>query len=260
MNVYTLITGASGVFGGEFARYLARRGENLLLTGRNAQKLGALKKELDAYSTGDIEIFAADLNAEAGRKSLFAFARGRSMVFGKLINVAGADVQKAFKAYTPEKIVFQTRINFEAAVAVTHEALSMRTENFGVLTVSSLCGTSPMPYFALYSATKGALINFFTALRYEYKDVKFTVLAPGSIPTRDDVKEDIRLQGLTGMFSSKTPLYVVKRGIRGLEKNKRLVIPGLYNKLVYFFGKITPEGIKCRVIAKKFSIKTKDAF
>ena len=83
---------------------------------------------------------------------------------------------------------------------------------------------------------------------------------PGSVPTRDDIKRDIKLQGLTGKLSSKPVDFVVKKALKGLEKNKQRVIPGAFNKFIYFIEKIIPISIQCRYIAKKWSKKEKDNF
>ena len=123
-----------------------------------------------------------------------------------------------------------------------------------------MSGSTPMPYFAIYSATKSALINFYTSLRYEVKDAKITVLAPGGIPTREDVIKDIKRQGCSGKLSSKPAEFVVKKALKGLDKNKRLVIPGAFNKFVYGIEKIAPLGLRCRFVAKKWKNKEKDAF
>ena len=257
---YTLITGASGVLGGKFAETLSET-DDLLLTGRNEERLLKLKERLDGKKTGrDVLVFAADLTDAESVKALFRFADEKGITFGGVINVAGADIRKGFEDYTPEKAVFQTRINFEAAVSVTHGAIVRRAEKIKILAVSSMCGVMPMPYFAVYSATKAALINFFTALRYEIKDAKTTVLIAGSIPTREDVKEDIRSQGVSGRLSAKSPEYVAKKAIKALDRNKRKIIVGLYNKFNYYFQKIIPAPIKCRVMGNRWKKRPKDAF
>ena len=148
-------------------------------------------------------------------------------------------------------------MNFESALYLTNFALNNIAENLKIFVVSSMCGLLPMPYFAEYSATKSALINFFTALRYETdkKKVKITILMPGSIPTRPDIIEDIKKQGLTGKLSAKSPSYVVEKGLKALYKNKLKCIPGFYNKCVAFLNKITPLKIKTIIIKRKFSKK-----
>lgn len=257
---YTLITGACGGLGKEFCRQLIES-DDLLLTGRSEEKLLKLKQELNEINPQrKIEIFKADLTSEKEREKLFSFADEKGMTFSGYIGVAGADIQKEFLKYTPEKIVFQTRLNFEANIAVCHEVLRRRAEKLKILTVSSMSGSTPMPYFAIYSATKAALINFYTSLRYEVKNAKITILAPGGIPTREDVIKDIERQGVTGKLSSKHAKFVVKKALKGLEKNKRLVIPGAFNKFVYVIEKIAPMSVKCRFVAKKWKRKEKDAF
>lgn len=259
---YALITGACGGLGKAFCKELYKNGENLFLVGRSEDRLRALKEELSEFKKGEVIYFAADLTSLNDRKELYGFIAEKGLKFSSLYNVAGVDIQKPFADYTEEKIVFQTRVNLEATLSVTRFALENRAENFKILTVSSMSGTLPMPYFAIYSATKAALINFFTALRYEYKGkgVKITVLAPGGIPTRPDIIEDIKIQGVTGRLSSKPAEFVVKKAIKGLNKNKRLVIPGAFNKFVYFLEKFAPVPIKCGYVAKKWSGKSKDAF
>ncbi|MDD7166378.1 MAG: SDR family NAD(P)-dependent oxidoreductase [Clostridia bacterium] len=257
---YTLITGACGGLGKEFCRQLLKS-DDLFLTGRSEQKLLLLKEELlKSEPDRKIETFAADLTSAEDRKKLFDYADENGIKFSGYIGVAGADIQKEFLKYTPEKVVFQVRLNFEASVAVCHAVLKRRAENLKILSVSSMSGSTPMPFFAIYSATKSALINFYTALRYEVNDAKITVLAPGGIPTRDDVKRDIEIQGWTGKLSAKPAEFVVKKALKGLEKNKRLVIPGFFNKFVYGLEKIVPMSVKCRFVAKKWKNKEKDAF
>ncbi len=260
---YSLVLGASGVIGQSFATSLAKKGENLFLSGRNIDKLNLLKdKILEMNGKIDVKVCASDLaNGESVQNLIYSFNKLNAKISG-LYYVSGIDTQKAFIEYDYNKIINQTRVNFESAISLTNFALKNKGESLKILIVSSMCGILPMPYFALYSATKSALINFFTALRYENdcKNVKITILAPGSVPTRPDVISDIKKQGLVGKLSSKTPEFVVKKGLKALDKNKRICIPGFYNKSVAFLSGITPNFIKFRIIKSKFSKKSKDAF
>lgn len=260
---YVIITGATGGLGLEFSRQLAKANSNLILTGRSLEKLNNLKSDLLKENLGiDVQIFPADLSKEMDVESLFSFIKEGGFEISRLINVAGVDTQMPVKDYTLEKLLFQINVNFTATVLLTKLVLDLNSPSLEVLTVSSMCGITPMPYFSLYSATKSALINFFDGLRYEYKgkDVYFTTLLPGSVPTRPDIVEDIKKQGLTGKLSSKSPEFVVKTGLNALKKHKKRCIPGVYNKIVYFFSKITPYSIQAKIIAKKFSKKQKDHF
>ena len=92
------------------------------------------------------------------------------------------------------------------------------------------------------------------------KDAKITTLIPGGIPTRPDIINDIKVQGVTGKLSSKPASFVVRKALKALDKNKRKVIPGAFNKFVYCLEKVTPLSIRLKFISRKWGNKEKDAF
>lgn len=258
---YALVTGATGVLGTSFCRELAQRGFNLYLTGRSPDKLSALVNELvEKYPSVGFRIFAADLTKEEDRRALFSDASGYS--FDLLVNVAGADIQKPFLKYDEEKIIFQNRINFEAAVSLCNFALKHRAGKLKIINICSVCGLQPMPNFALYSACKSALIDFSVALAVETKreNVKVTAIIPGSIYTRQDVKAYIERMGFWAKMAAKSPEYVVKKSLKASEKGRRRKIVGTLNKLIIIFSKFVPEPIKLKYIAKSRKNLEKDVF
>ena len=119
-----------------------------------------------------------------------------------------------------------------------------------------------MPYFAIYSATKCALTSFSQALRVEMreKNVAVTAVLPGAMPTREDIKEQIKGQGLWGKLAVKTPEAVAEASLNAVRKNKRKVIVGFWNKMMRIFTCWIPASLRLRFIAKRWSKITKDAF
>lgn len=258
----TLITGATGGIGRAFA-FACARGGDLFLTGRSEQKLAALRAELAERFPGcTVACFACDLTDAADRARLFAAVKAGGWRIFRLCNVAGADIQKAFCRYTQEKIAFQCRINFEAALCVTRFALENRVGTLEIVTVGSISGVYPMPYFAVYSAAKGALESFFTSLREEVRGqrVNVTTVEPGGVYTRPDVCRMIEGQGLWGKLSAKTPEYVAAKSLRAVRKNKRVCLPGFWNKVVAVLPRILPRALRTRFIARRWSKLEKDAF
>ena len=120
-KTYALITGATGGLGKAFAFLLAKRGDALFLTGRSEEKLAALKAELTSAFEVDVQTFAADLTSETDRAALMQSVGEKRLHL--LVNAAGADIQKGFEAYTQEKLTFQCRANFEAAVSLCRFAI-----------------------------------------------------------------------------------------------------------------------------------------
>lgn len=258
----TFISGATGGIGKAFCTLTAKNGDNLFLTGRSQEKLAELATHLRQEYNANVDYFACDLTNESSRNDLIAYADSKGYTFSKIINVAGVDIQKPFIDYTESKVLFQTRVNVEATICLTHALLSRRAEQVEIITISSMSGATPMPYFALYSATKAMLINFFTALRYEFskKQIKITIVMPGGVPTRPDLIEEIKKQGIWGKLSAKPALFVAEKALKAVKKNKAKCIPGFFNKFLYWATKLAPKCIVLKFIARRWKKTSKDAF
>lgn len=259
---YTMISGATGGLGRAFADACAGRGA-LFLTGRSEEKLLQLKKDLtEKYHDLKVDCYACDLSDEASRESMFGYIQRKGYRFSGLMNVAGIDTQKAFEKYTQHKIVQQCRVNFEGALSLTHFVLQNRADELEIVTISSISGVYPMPYFAEYSATKCALTSFFSSLRLEWKgrNVRITVVEPGGIYTRPDICENIKGQGLWGRLSAKKPGYIAKKSLAAVKRNRRLIRPGFWNKFIAVVPRILPLQVRMRFIAARWSKIEKDAF
>ncbi len=260
--MYTLITGATGGLGRAFVRLLASRGEALYLTGRSEERLAALAEE--ARSLGaDVSYYPCDLASAESRAAFFAHADLGGARFSRLVYVAGADTQMAFERYDEARLVFQTRVNFEGAVSFCRAFLA-RTPLDGsseLLCVGSVSGCRPMPYFALYSATKKALEQFLAGLRHELKGrAKVTCVLPGGMPTRPDIEENIRTHGLFGRLSAMSPDKVAAIALKAVKKNRRRVIPGFWNRTIQFVSALAPAPVRMRIIARMWGRTEKDHF
>ena len=263
MKNYAMVTGATGGLGKAFANVLAERGDHLILTGRSAEKLTVLKAGLqEKYPNIDVQIYAADLANEGSRCAMMAKIKEDGLRISLLANVAGADIQKGLVDYTQEKIAFQCRVNFEAAVSLCRFAIEQKAERLEIINLSSVSGIYPMPYFAIYSATKGALTSFSQSLRAEMKgkNVAVTAILPGAMPTRDDIKEQIKGQGLWGKLAAKSPESVARASLKAVRKNKRKVIVGFWNKMMRIGTCWLPTAWRLKFIANRWSKISKDAF
>ena len=260
---YALVTGATGGLGKAFVKELAKTGYALLLTGRSEEKLLALQEELKKeYPDLETHSYPADLADENSRGEMMRKIADEGIKISLLANVAGADVQKGLTEYTQEKIAFQCRVNFEAAVALCRFAIAQKAARLEIVNVSSVSGIYPMPYFAIYSATKGALTSFSQSLRAEMQgqNVAVTAILPGAMPTREDIKAQIKGQGLWGKLAAKTPQEVAKASLKAVKKNKRKVIVGFWNKMMRAGTCWLPTSLRLKFIAHRWSKISKDAF
>ena len=258
-----LISGATGGLGKAFVRILAQEGYDLFLTGRSEEKLKTLQRETNVdFPNVKIDFCPADLSNEGSRYALNEEIRRKNIRLSLLVNAAGADIQKGLSEYSQEKISFQCRVNFEAAVSLCRFAIENKAERLKIVNISSVSGLYPMPYFAIYSATKGALTSFSLSLREEMrgKNVFVTAVLPGAMPTRADVQEQIKGQGLWGKLAAKSPEWVARQALKAVEKNKSKVIPGIWNKVMRVSTVWLPASWRLKFIAQRWSKISKDAF
>ena len=258
---YALVSGATGVLGKEFCFQLAKQGKNLFLTGRNEDKLIALKNSLTAeYPAINAVFCACDLSCDGQVKNLLSVAS--NYTFDTLINAAGADIQKPFDEYSVDKVIFQIRATFESSAVLTSFVLGHRAESLKILNISSVCALRPMPYFALYAASKSAQNYLSVALSHELKreGVTVTSVLPGSIRTREDIKEYIDSLGYFARRAAKSPQWVVQKSLKALNRGRRKVILGAANKFLAFILLFVPKSLQYKFIARKWRKTRKDAF
>lgn len=179
-----LITGASSGLGAEFARQLAPQADVLVLVARRAEALEEVKQSLSGQRAR-ILCCVADLAADSGREAVLAFLDANGVKPSLLINNAGMGDYGTFASSTAEKTRTQIELNITALTMLTHALLPRLEKPGGVLNVSSLAGTLPMPDLAVYAASKAYVTSFSEALAVELapQNITVTCACPGPTPT-----------------------------------------------------------------------------
>lgn len=251
--VYTLITGATGGLGQAFCNQLVSS-KNLILSGTSTEKLEKLKDRLlEKFPSANIEVFACDLSNEEDRKNLLNFIFKNNFKIEMLINNAGYITEGSIEHADTETLLKCIRVNCEGTIHITKGIIDNRDieKTLRIINIASMAGNYPMPYMAIYAATKSLIINFMTALRAEYKkkNIKVLNVEPGAIATSEDMKQAIKAQGLKGKLSSVSPDKIAKNSIKKSLKNKKRYIPGFFNKLTIFASNLLPTTIKIKYIS-----------
>ena len=242
-----MVTGASAGLGAEFARLCAARGEALVLVARRRDRLEALAAEL-----GGAEIVAMDLAASGASARLLAEIEQRRLHVECLINNAGFGLVGRFAALPLARLREMIDLNIGALTELAHFVLPGMIERRSgrILNVASTAAFQAGPGFAVYFASKAFVLSFTEALHQELKGkgIKVSALCPG--PTATEFGEVAGYRSNVPDFVSADARSVCEAGLRGLERNQAVIVPGLFNKVTAQSSRFLPRAVIRRVVAR----------
>lgn len=252
MNNTALITGASSGIGEELARIHAAAGDNLIIVARSADKLNALKEELEQSHNIKVTIIAKDLGLPDAAKEVYNEVKQAGIEVDYLINNAGFGGLGKFHEREWEKDLAMINLNIIALTALTRFFLPdfVKRNSGKILNVSSTASLIPGPLQAVYYATKAYVTSFSNAIAEELHDTNITVTAllPGATETNfGSVSGMDKTDVFKNTASAKS---VAKDGYEGMMEGKLNVISGLgfANKLMMSLVPLVPKKIVLRQI------------
>jgi short-subunit dehydrogenase len=249
-----LITGASAGLGAAFARAYARRGLDVALVARRAERLETLAVELsDAYGVEAI-VIPADLSVPEAQAPVMAALARRGRGVDVLVNNAGFGIARNFT-----DVPWAEQRDFMMTMAVAPVALAyaiipgMAARGWGrIINVASVAGFSPgVASNTLYPGVKSLMIRFSQALDAEYrsKGLKVTALCPGFTETEFAAQAGIQhiMESRSRTFSQ-TAEEVVASAIERNEAGQVVVVPGWHNKAAVALMRLLPEPLVRAII------------
>jgi len=237
-----LLTGATGGLGRAIAKALAEHGASVTLSGRKAEALEALARELPGAGHS---VLAADL-AEPGAAVRLASEAGAVDV---LVANAGLPAAGRMDDFSPKQVERALRVNLEAPMLLAQALYpAMLAQGSGhLLFVASLAGKSPAPQSSIYNATKFGLRGFALGLRTDLasRGVGVSIVSPGFIREAGMFAES-GAKSPPGLGTS-TPEEVAKAAIRAIEANKtEIAVAPARQRFLAHFGLASP-GMAVRV-------------
>jgi len=242
-----LITGASAGLGAEFARQCAARGEEIVLVARRRDRLEAVAAEIG----GTAHIFVADLAEQDAAASLVAQIEAEGLTIGTLINNAGFGLAGKFMSHPLGRIDEMIDLNVRTLVDLCHLVLpAMRERGQGAIcNLASTAAFQPGPNMAVYYATKAFVLSFTEALHHELKGsgIRVSALCPGPTATEFGSVAGTNISSALDRITGDA-VSVVRAGLRGLDRNKAVVIPGWANKTTANISRILPRAAMRRIV------------
>ena len=234
MTPVALITGASAGIGAALARVFAANGHDVVLVARRAQRLEALAADIAAGGRPKPLVLPIDLTSPNAAAWIGQALAARGLEPQYVVNNAGFGLVGRAQDIDLAEQLAMIDLNMRTVVDLSLAFVeSLARHKGGLLNVASVAGFIPGPRSAVYYASKAFVLSFTEALHVELKPkgVRVTCLCPGPVPTE--------FQARAGVVDDRPPKLLVRTaeqvaaaGYHGLIQGRRVVVPGLANKLI----------------------------
>lgn len=221
-----LITGASSGMGKEFVLRLdaLQKYDEIWAVARRKERL----EELGAQTRAVLRPACLDLAKEESVQELAALLEAERPEIVTLVNAAGFGRFGAFRELEREEQAEMIALNVRALTEITHLALPYMQKGAEIYNLCSLSSFQPVPYMAVYGATKSYVLSFTRALNTELqKDgIRAVAVSPGWVRTEffDRAATDDTISYYNRYYDADE---VVRRAIRDMARGKDVSVMGL---------------------------------
>jgi short-subunit dehydrogenase len=241
-----LVTGASSGMGAGIARAMAKAGGKLVLLARREDALRTVANEITGAG-GDARVYAVDLANAAAVMDVAQRIRTEVGIPDIIINNAGAGQWRFVEETSPEEAVQMMTVPYFAAFYVTRAFLpDMLKRNSGhIVNMSSVGSRFVWPGATAYLAARWAIRGFTEALRADlYKTgIRVTLYESGAVssPYWEHNPGSIeRMPKMALLIPKLTAEQVGASVVKGVERNKRLIVIPFMMRLTYWQHAVVP--------------------
>ncbi len=224
MNI-AVVTGASAGIGREFVYAIDREEglDELWVVARRAERL----EELRSRCRHPIRALALDLGREESVESYRALLEREKPVIRLLVNAAGCGVFGPFEEKELDRLLASARLNALTLTALCHVSLPYMTRGSAIVNMGSNSAWQPVPYQAVYGASKSYVLNLSRALGRELRPrgVHVMCVCPGWIKTefQQTAQHDRYIRYVDRWYG---PDEVAAQAMKDLKKKKSVSILG----------------------------------
>ena len=244
MNI-AIITGASSGLGRGYALECDKRGEvdEIYLIARRQDKLESVAKEMKTKT----RILSLDLTKESDIEKFTLLLEKEKPSIKLLINAAGCGRIGRCDTLSYQEQLMMIDLNDKALVAVTTISLKYMDRGSRIMEICSASAFQPVPYVAVYAATKAFAYSYSRALGNELKSrgISVTAVCPYWIKDTEfiAVAEKGDRSSIKSYPFSTTQKKVVSSSFKATYKRRKVSTPGVFPTLHHFLSKILPSSL-----------------
>lgn len=252
-NQCTVITGASLGLGRAFAEVCAQKKRNLILISLPGENLDLVSQTLMKKYKVNVRYFETDLTDTTNIMELLKFLQPYQI--DMLINNAAIGGTCGFADEPRECVEKMLLLNINSLVILTHQLIPKlkAQEEAYILNISSLAAFSPIPYKAVYSASKAFVYSFSRGLSEELKGtgIHLAVANPGGMPVNGDISESVQSNAFIRL-TILSPDQIAAICYQKLLNREKLIVPGRINRIGSFLQRIIPVELQMKILRNKF--------
>lgn len=246
MGVYkqALITGGSSGIGLAVARALAKEGTNICLLARDESKLASAKEELSKITLRDdqsIDTISCDISDYVTLSNSLEEWTAAAGIPDLVVNSAGVAYPGYFQELDVDIFHWLMDINYFGTLHVLKIMIpKMIARSSGtVVNIASQAGFVGVFGYTGYGASKYAVRGLSDALRAEMNplDIQVSIVFPPDTQTPQlDFETPLKppeTKAIAGNSKALSPEQVADSILKGIKKNKYVIIPGLEGKVFY---------------------------
>jgi len=227
---YALITGSTDGIGKAIALELSRRGFNIILHGRNSDKLRVIENEI---KTINIHCKIISLLHDGSRNNPLDLSSIKDLPISVLVNNVGVGPIDELTSFTNKEIEETIRLNTIFPSQLTRNLLPQLNKQSLILNVSSYAGLFPPPYLAVYAGTKAYNNAFSISLARELEGIEVISLITGSVNTGTN-RKPVTLMRPSAEKYAKSVLNIVGCG-------RKSIMPYWPQAIQTYFISLLPE-------------------
>ncbi len=225
-----LITGGTSGIGLEIAKYLSSINYETIIVARNI--------DIDKNKfKSKVTLYSFDLSDEDNCFKLYEKISKEKIDI--IINNAGFGDIGDYKKDNIEKETNMIDLNIKSLHLLTKLFINNKNTKY-IMNVSSIASIFPGgPLMSVYYATKSFVTSYSLSLYEELKinnsNINISILCPGPVDTNFDNRA-----GIKNSKKGKNAYKIAKYAIKKMLRKKLIIIPGIKNKLAYFFIRFVP--------------------
>ncbi|WP_310607426.1 SDR family NAD(P)-dependent oxidoreductase [Buttiauxella brennerae] len=226
-----VITGASSGIGAVYAERFAARGYDLLLVARREDRLRELAAKLESMHGINVQTLTTDLAKESGMQAVEEVLRSNERI-SVLVNNAGVAHLAPFTAGSAELHQADIALNITALTRLSLAALTrFQAQNSGtIINIASVVSLHAIAGSAVYSGTKGYVLNFTRGLQQEIEgsNVRIQAVLPAVTATEIWEVSGVSMDHLAPE-SIMTTENMVDAALAGLDQGEAVTVPPLHD-------------------------------